>query len=53
MPQLAPMNWIFLVLLFWSSVFLLSVCLWWVSDKNYMFFNKSEKNSVYGGKWIW
>nr|YP_009131231.1 ATP synthase F0 subunit 8 [Cryptochiton stelleri]AIA77080.1 ATP synthase F0 subunit 8 [Cryptochiton stelleri] len=53
MPQLAPMNWIFLVLFFWMSVFFLSVCLWWVKDKNYVFFNKSGNKGFIQKKWVW
>nr|YP_010580907.1 ATP synthase F0 subunit 8 [Entemnotrochus rumphii]UZT27092.1 ATP synthase F0 subunit 8 [Entemnotrochus rumphii] len=30
MPQLAPINWLFLFMMFWASVLLGSVMLWWV-----------------------
>nr|YP_009131218.1 ATP synthase F0 subunit 8 [Nuttallina californica]AIA77067.1 ATP synthase F0 subunit 8 [Nuttallina californica] len=35
MPQLAPMNWILLLILFWTSVIIMSMWLWWMSSKKY------------------
>nr|UYX79077.1 ATP synthase subunit 8 [Unedogemmula unedo] len=52
MPQLSPLNWILLFLLFWSAVLSLSVLIWW-SNKTFF---KSE-NLVSAGlkenKWNW
>nr|YP_009131205.1 ATP synthase F0 subunit 8 [Cyanoplax caverna]AIA77054.1 ATP synthase F0 subunit 8 [Cyanoplax caverna] len=52
MPQLAPMNWIFLFLLFWMTVFTVSIWLWWMNSKKYSF--KSHKTSFkHSKKWPW
>nr|NP_008175.1 ATP synthase F0 subunit 8 [Katharina tunicata]AAC48364.1 ATPase subunit 8 [Katharina tunicata] len=53
MPQLAPMNWIFLLLFFWSNVFCLGVCVWWVKSSSYSFLSKSVSWPFYFKKWVW
>nr|YP_009773379.1 ATP synthase F0 subunit 8 [Leptochiton nexus]QIZ12585.1 ATP synthase F0 subunit 8 [Leptochiton nexus] len=35
MPQLAPMNWILLNFLFWGSIMVTMVSLWWVTYSAY------------------
>nr|AEK84198.1 ATP synthase F0 subunit 8 [Alcithoe tigrina] len=52
MPQLSPLNWIFLFFLFWSSVSGLSILIWW-SMKT--FFRSSSKAMTYSkeNKWNW
>nr|UYX79073.1 ATP synthase subunit 8 [Comitas murrawolga] len=52
MPQLSPLNWILLFLLFWSTVLTLSVLIWWF---NKVFF-KSESLTAINlkkNKWNW
>nr|AXA45374.1 ATP synthase F0 subunit 8 [Inquisitor sp. MNHN IM 2013-18505] len=52
MPQLSPLNWILLFLLFWSAVLTLSVLIWW---SNKVFF-KSESVVLVNlkkNKWNW
>nr|UEP17939.1 ATP synthase F0 subunit 8 [Sydaphera spengleriana] len=29
MPQLSPLNWIFLFVLFWAAVLSVSILIWW------------------------
>nr|ARI50074.1 ATP synthase F0 subunit 8 [Margarites vorticiferus] len=36
MPQLAPVNWLFLFVLFWSVVALSATLIWWSSKSQYM-----------------
>nr|QHE65363.1 ATP synthase F0 subunit 8 [Neptuneopsis gilchristi] len=52
MPQLSPLNWIFLFILFWSSILSLSVLIWWTSKIFYeskSFISLSEEKN----KWNW
>nr|ATZ70872.1 ATP synthase F0 subunit 8 [Conus grahami] len=53
MPQLSPLNWILLFILFWATVLSVSIIIWWSSK--IMF---SSKGSVYidlekENKWNW
>nr|YP_010690951.1 ATP synthase F0 subunit 8 [Lambis lambis]WBU92602.1 ATP synthase F0 subunit 8 [Lambis lambis] len=52
MPQLSPLNWIFLFLLFWVAVLTVSILLWWSSK---IFYRSSSSSSVTfkGNKWNW
>nr|YP_009503319.1 ATP synthase F0 subunit 8 [Leucosyrinx sp. MNHN IM 2013-19304]AXA45387.1 ATP synthase F0 subunit 8 [Leucosyrinx sp. MNHN IM 2013-19304] len=52
MPQLSPLNWILLFLLFWSAVLSLSVLIWW-SKK--IFFKGESLTSIAlkKNKWNW
>nr|YP_010983456.1 ATP synthase F0 subunit 8 [Euprotomus aratrum]WOK41623.1 ATP synthase F0 subunit 8 [Euprotomus aratrum] len=52
MPQLSPLNWIFLFLLFWTAVLTMSVLLWW-SSKVYYRSNPSTSATLKGNKWNW
>nr|UYX79075.1 ATP synthase subunit 8 [Mitra mitra] len=53
MPQLSPLNWIMLFILFWSTVLALSILIWW---SNKVFFS-SKKDDSYSSfkenKWNW
>nr|APH08665.1 ATP synthase F0 subunit 8 [Conasprella wakayamaensis] len=52
MPQLSPLNWILLFILFWSTVLTISVLIWW-SSKVYF---QSKAYSVLAtkeNKWNW
>nr|YP_009469107.1 ATP synthase F0 subunit 8 [Charonia lampas]AOY34913.1 ATP synthase F0 subunit 8 [Charonia lampas]AVC55721.1 ATP synthase F0 subunit 8 [Charonia lampas] len=52
MPQLSPLNWIFLFILFWVAVLSLSILIWWSSK---VFFQSSTMTSVSvkENKWNW
>nr|ATZ70430.1 ATP synthase F0 subunit 8 [Conus josephinae] len=53
MPQLSPLNWILLFILFWAAVFSVSVIIWW--SKKIMFSSKSLTYTNLGkeNKWNW
>nr|YP_010239411.1 ATP synthase F0 subunit 8 [Bursa rhodostoma]QTF74743.1 ATP synthase F0 subunit 8 [Bursa rhodostoma]QTF74756.1 ATP synthase F0 subunit 8 [Bursa rhodostoma] len=52
MPQLSPLNWIFLFILFWVAVLSLSILIWWSSK---IFFQSSTSASAHvkENKWNW
>nr|YP_009420766.1 ATP synthase F0 subunit 8 [Conomurex luhuanus]ASO76830.1 ATP synthase F0 subunit 8 [Conomurex luhuanus] len=52
MPQLSPLNWIFLFLLFWTAVLTMSIILWW-SSKVYYRSSTSASATFKGNKWNW
>nr|YP_009925548.1 ATP synthase F0 subunit 8 [Tanea lineata]QNH82271.1 ATP synthase F0 subunit 8 [Tanea lineata] len=52
MPQLSPLNWIFLFLLFWAAVFMVSVLIWW-STKIYFSTKASAVVDAKENKWNW
>uniref|UniRef100_UPI0030FED793 ATP synthase F0 subunit 8 n=1 Tax=Acanthochitona defilippii TaxID=761903 RepID=UPI0030FED793 len=53
MPQLAPLNWIFLFILFWGSVLFIFIFIWWWNSKIYNFFFIHKKSSMMAKKWLW
>nr|YP_003204697.1 ATP synthase F0 subunit 8 [Oxymeris dimidiata]ACF04830.1 ATP synthase F0 subunit 8 [Oxymeris dimidiata] len=52
MPQLSPLNWILLFMLFWSAVLVLSVLIWW---SNKTFFEGKNLTHIDSkeNKWNW
>nr|ATZ70144.1 ATP synthase F0 subunit 8 [Conus damottai] len=53
MPQLSPLNWILLFILFWVTVLSVSIIIWWsskimFSSKSSVYINLGKKN-----KWNW
>nr|YP_003204736.1 ATP synthase F0 subunit 8 [Fusiturris similis]ACF04843.1 ATP synthase F0 subunit 8 [Fusiturris similis] len=51
MPQLSPLNWILLFLLFWATILTVSVLVWW-SGK--VFFESGSLVSHFKkNKWNW
>nr|QOX09667.1 ATP synthase F0 subunit 8 [Harpovoluta charcoti] len=51
MPQLSPLNWIFLFFLFWAAVLSFSILIWWSvkilfqsGDKSMATFKKNKWN---------
>nr|AXA45413.1 ATP synthase F0 subunit 8 [Eubela sp. MNHN IM 2013-9671] len=52
MPQLSPLNWIFLSMLFWLSFMSVSILIWW-SSKTHFTTNMSNKSMMPKNKWIW
>nr|YP_010545663.1 ATP synthase F0 subunit 8 [Acanthopleura loochooana]UYG48459.1 ATP synthase F0 subunit 8 [Acanthopleura loochooana] len=53
MPQLAPLNWILLMLFFWSTAFLIMVSLWWMKKKEYRINLNSKLKSYKKKSWMW
>nr|YP_009169462.1 ATP synthase F0 subunit 8 [Obscurella hidalgoi]AKL90681.1 ATP synthase F0 subunit 8 [Obscurella hidalgoi] len=55
MPQLSPLNWVFLFALHWVLVLSLSVCFWWVKKSSYSFKTSKNKSSslLANNKWSW
>nr|YP_010241769.1 ATP synthase F0 subunit 8 [Terebellum terebellum]QTI82456.1 ATP synthase F0 subunit 8 [Terebellum terebellum] len=52
MPQLSPLNWIFLFLLFWAAVLLMSVIIWWTNKIYYQSESLTEV-TLKQNKWNW
>nr|YP_009383941.1 ATP synthase F0 subunit 8 [Conus quercinus]ARS74440.1 ATP synthase F0 subunit 8 [Conus quercinus]QDP70823.1 ATP synthase F0 subunit 8 [Conus quercinus] len=53
MPQLSPLNWILLFILFWATVLSISILIWWSSKT--MFLSKDLINIMpkKENKWNW
>nr|YP_009942995.1 ATP synthase F0 subunit 8 [Littorina brevicula]QOD40600.1 ATP synthase F0 subunit 8 [Littorina brevicula]ULR86924.1 ATP synthase F0 subunit 8 [Littorina brevicula]UOH96713.1 ATP synthase F0 subunit 8 [Littorina brevicula] len=52
MPQLSPLNWIFLFIIFWAAVLSMSILIWW-SNKIYFSSKTSEVTVMKENKWNW
>nr|YP_010318374.1 ATP synthase F0 subunit 8 [Amalda mucronata]ULC82867.1 ATP synthase F0 subunit 8 [Amalda mucronata] len=52
MPQLSPLNWILLFILFWVAVLTLSVLVWW-SGKVFFQAGNLALASPKENKWNW
>nr|YP_009773418.1 ATP synthase F0 subunit 8 [Chiton albolineatus]QIZ12636.1 ATP synthase F0 subunit 8 [Chiton albolineatus] len=52
MPQLAPLNWVFLMLLFWFMVISVSMMLWWTKSKKFNV-NISTFKKMNKSQWTW
>ncbi|YP_009266390.1 ATP synthase F0 subunit 8 (mitochondrion) [Littorina saxatilis] len=52
MPQLSPLNWIFLFIIFWAAVLSMSILIWW-SSKIYFSSKTSEVAPTKENKWNW
>nr|YP_009742314.1 ATP synthase F0 subunit 8 [Cryptonatica andoi]YP_009743670.1 ATP synthase F0 subunit 8 [Cryptonatica janthostoma]QID90409.1 ATP synthase F0 subunit 8 [Cryptonatica andoi]QIE11987.1 ATP synthase F0 subunit 8 [Cryptonatica janthostoma] len=52
MPQLSPLNWIFLFVLFWAAVLVVSILIWW-SKKIFFSAKVSSTLTVKENKWNW
>nr|YP_009503280.1 ATP synthase F0 subunit 8 [Bathytoma punicea]AXA45192.1 ATP synthase F0 subunit 8 [Bathytoma punicea] len=52
MPQLSPLNWVLLFVLFWSAVLSVSVLIWW---SNKLLFRSENSTSIKmkENKWNW
>nr|YP_009239753.1 ATP synthase F0 subunit 8 [Turritella bacillum]AMM72631.1 ATP synthase F0 subunit 8 [Turritella bacillum] len=56
MPQLSPLNWIFLFFLFWCVVFSVSAMIWWGSKVGFSFNEKMPEEDELGPSeniWSW
>nr|YP_010884209.1 ATP synthase F0 subunit 8 [Pila globosa]WIW42427.1 ATP synthase F0 subunit 8 [Pila globosa] len=52
MPQLSPLNWIFLFFMFWLLVIIISAMIWW-NKKNFFYSALNEKLTNTPNKWSW
>nr|YP_009232211.1 ATP synthase F0 subunit 8 [Buccinum pemphigus]AMA20978.1 ATP synthase F0 subunit 8 [Buccinum pemphigus] len=52
MPQLSPLNWILLFVLFWTAVLTMSVLIWW-STKTFFRGENLAPTSQKENKWNW
>nr|YP_009742301.1 ATP synthase F0 subunit 8 [Mammilla mammata]QID90396.1 ATP synthase F0 subunit 8 [Mammilla mammata] len=52
MPQLSPLNWIFLFMLFWSAILIVSILIWW-SVKVQFLTKTSAVKVTKENKWNW
>nr|QIZ12662.1 ATP synthase F0 subunit 8 [Acanthopleura echinata] len=53
MPQLAPLNWIFLILFFWSMVIYIMISFWWIKSKHYTITKSFKKDLNNKKSWAW
>nr|YP_010393212.1 ATP synthase F0 subunit 8 [Conus miles]UPX89374.1 ATP synthase F0 subunit 8 [Conus miles] len=53
MPQLSPLNWILLFLLFWATVLSVSILVWWSSKTIFLSKGSSYINLKKENKWNW
>nr|AXA45218.1 ATP synthase F0 subunit 8 [Clavatula tripartita] len=51
MPQLSPLNWILLFLLFWVTILVMSVLMWW--SKKVFFEGSNLVSNFKKNKWNW
>nr|AXF46511.1 ATP synthase F0 subunit 8 [Penion ormesi] len=52
MPQLSPLNWILLFILFWAAVLAMSILIWW-STKTFFQGENLAPTSLKENKWNW
>nr|QXJ42339.1 ATP synthase F0 subunit 8 [Sepiadarium kochi] len=45
MPQLSPLNWIFLFIMFWTTMLINSSIMWWNKNNTYSI-NKNTKSLI-------
>nr|YP_009000284.1 ATP synthase F0 subunit 8 [Semisulcospira libertina]AHC70267.1 ATP synthase F0 subunit 8 [Semisulcospira libertina] len=53
MPQLSPLNWTFLFLLFWFIIFLTFALIWWQKSLYYKASKSSMSSKPTENKWGW
>nr|YP_009378333.1 ATP synthase F0 subunit 8 [Petrasma pervernicosa]ARH10765.1 ATP synthase F0 subunit 8 [Petrasma pervernicosa] len=53
MPQLSPLNWLFLFVLFWSVIFLMMSMVWWSSKKSFLVKIEKESSKVFSRIFDW
>nr|QAU54080.1 ATP synthase F0 subunit 8 [Patella vulgata] len=51
MPQLGPINWLFLYIFFWAVVGIIFVVVWWDGRKGYKISGAKKSVSDYIWKW--
>nr|ABM65772.1 ATP synthase F0 subunit 8 [Nucula nucleus] len=52
MPQLGPLNWLFLFILFWSSITLMTALIWWMAPQPFYFHSKNNSMKI-SHIWSW
>nr|QOW07329.1 ATP synthase F0 subunit 8 [Costapex baldwinae] len=52
MPQLSPLNWMLLFILFWAAVISLSILMWW-SKKIFFQGQSLNASELKENKWSW
>nr|YP_010943711.1 ATP synthase F0 subunit 8 [Ennucula tenuis]WLV28181.1 ATP synthase F0 subunit 8 [Ennucula tenuis] len=52
MPQLGPLNWLFLFVLFWSFIVMMTCLIWWMNPQNY-YFSVGRNNLKSKHFWLW
>nr|YP_009756921.1 ATP synthase F0 subunit 8 [Batillaria attramentaria]QIM14731.1 ATP synthase F0 subunit 8 [Batillaria attramentaria]BAJ09679.1 ATP synthase F0 subunit 8 [Batillaria cumingii] len=58
MPQLSPLNWIFLFFLFWAAIFCFFAVIWWSSKVEFTMEEEGNMKSdvvqeMEESKWMW
>nr|YP_009340676.1 ATP synthase F0 subunit 8 [Laevipilina antarctica]APQ42965.1 ATP synthase F0 subunit 8 [Laevipilina antarctica] len=53
MPQLSPLSWLFLFVLFWAVVFLVLSLLWWESNQDLSVGLISENKKFKPSESVW
>nr|YP_009318352.1 ATP synthase F0 subunit 8 [Stomatella planulata]AOZ71833.1 ATP synthase subunit 8 [Stomatella planulata] len=55
MPQLAPVNWLLLFILFWLVIILVSTLIWWTYTTKYSISstNSISSHSLGPNSWRW
>nr|AEE36848.1 ATP synthase F0 subunit 8 [Haliotis iris] len=56
MPQLAPINWLLLFILFWLTVTIVAVIIWWSYKPNYSIStptSPSNNTQATNSPWPW
>nr|YP_010400258.1 ATP synthase F0 subunit 8 [Tenguella granulata]UQS75957.1 ATP synthase F0 subunit 8 [Tenguella granulata] len=53
MPQLSPLNWILLYILFWSAVLSVSILVWWSSKVLFKSESSASLEDTKENKWNW
>nr|YP_009365212.1 ATP synthase F0 subunit 8 [Spirula spirula]ARJ60729.1 ATP synthase F0 subunit 8 [Spirula spirula] len=51
MPQLSPINWLFLFLMFWSIMFINTSIMWWNTTNMYLINKTPKVNMNINYKW--
>nr|YP_009378320.1 ATP synthase F0 subunit 8 [Solemya elarraichensis]ARH10752.1 ATP synthase F0 subunit 8 [Solemya elarraichensis] len=53
MPQLSPLNWLFLFFMFWSVIFLMMSMIWWTGSKKFFVEGRQEDSKVVSRVFNW
>nr|YP_006073352.1 ATP synthase F0 subunit 8 [Solemya velum]AFG18172.1 ATP synthase F0 subunit 8 [Solemya velum]AGI98161.1 ATP synthase F0 subunit 8 [Solemya velum] len=53
MPQLSPLNWLFLFIMFWSVIFLMMCMVWWTSSKSFLVESGKDNMKVLSRVFNW
>nr|YP_010869757.1 ATP synthase F0 subunit 8 [Dendrobaena veneta]WGU49267.1 ATP synthase F0 subunit 8 [Dendrobaena veneta] len=53
MPHLSPMSWIISIILFWTSLSMLTSTLWWTSTPQFTSTNNNKATQNKNNSWSW